>query len=773
MKRMVKRILACLLCLMLLLPGALAAEEVVVPDENTGYRNTVAMVNVGDGAYLLQVNGVHADLKFWRAGMEKSETVCSELYYAPRYNTLAELEQAIPAAEGVIPAEYALSTIFSDGETLYGVNHLTGGVFAMDVTGEKPVFTDVVTLKNTAPLFNPDGTDWFYDAMNPVGFYGRPQRVIRAGDWMLWCASDRKLSHYDYRVLAFNLVTGNVKQAIMPDIAAMSSYKDGKALIVGLGGKLTYTEGKANGVPYTLHAYDPATDELTFLAELKPGSVSGMRTVAYSEALDMVVYQDQTRIMGWSEATGEKQIGFTPTTLSMENALCVGDMLLYSTTDNSGVTAAKISKDYAAEQSLNILGGNMNRVVSRFSKTWNGIPFYYTDVPEGMSLEDYLHSDNAPDLIRLKVSEGEYIRLLECGYLKDLSAYPEIREYAELLNPPYQELVMRDSGVYAVPVYANSYNGWYINKEVMNAMGLTAADIPTDLAGMVRFAQKWNDEWAEKYPHFTLLNNTTDYRHRFLETMMTEWAEYCLYMGKPLNYDDPIFREMLTALEGADFAKLDAALRQTNPEISEYKQALIWTGCKDVGNFATYMEESSDRIFIPLTMTKDTPYIAAVENVDVWVVNANSQNADAAAAMLAAQIDVIDNVHAYVLRKDKTQPLADAYWQDSIDQLVGQLEDLQKRVNDSVNQATILREIAEQKQRIAEMEQDMRYVINTSAIRNYLEVIMPASVVVTGDYTRAADCYPDEMIRCIEEFKAKDCTAEEFIVNMNAFLTSE
>ncbi len=773
MKRMLTRALALVMCMLLALPGALAAEDIVVPDEKTGYQNIAATAVVGDSVYLLKINGVHADLRIWKEGMAQAETVCSELYYAPHYDSFSRLEQAIPTAGGAIEAKYALSTIFSDGETLYGLNHFTGGVFTIDVTSGKPVFSDVVTLKNTAPLLNPDDTDWLYDPQAETGFFSQPWRVIRTGDWMLWCHRDRNHDHSDYRVLAFNLITGTVKQAIMPTIAAMSSYKDGKALIAGRGGVQTYTNGKANGVPYTLHTYDPATDELTFLTELKPGSVSGLRTIAYSEALDMVVYQDQTRIMGWSEETGEKQIGFTPTTLSMENALCVGDKLLYRTTDNYGITAAALNKDYAPEHTLNILGGTMNKVVSRFSKTWNGIPYYYTEVPTDMSLADYLRSENGPDLIKLSVQDGEFIRLLECGYLKDLSAYPEIKEYADVLYPPYQELVMRESGVYGVPVYANSYNGWYINKEVMNAMGLTAADIPTDLVGLCEFAARWNNEWAEKYPHFTLLNNTEDYRSRFLEAMMEEWAEYCLYKGQELNYDEPIFREMLAALDAADFTKIDAALKQTNPEISEYKQALIWTGCKDVGNFATYMEESSDRIFIPLTMTKDTPYIAAVENVDVWVVNADSANADAAAAMLAEQINVIDNVHAYVLRTDKTRAVPDAYWQDSIDQEIGRLEDLQKRVDDSVNKATILKQIEEQNQRIAAMEQDMRYMINASAIEQYVEVIMPASVVVTGDYTRSANGYPSEMIECIEDFKAKQCTVDEFITRMNEAVQGE
>ncbi|MBQ4579449.1 MAG: extracellular solute-binding protein [Clostridia bacterium] len=754
MKRMLTRMLAMALCLLMALPCAFAAEDVVIPDAEDVYVRIVGSAVVGETVYFLKVDGTRADILCWKDGMDGTETLMKGLYYAPNFNSLADIGN-----EG-----HAITQIFSDGEQLYGLNHFNGRIFTIDFAKDSMICGDVVTLQNTTPLFNPSNTDW---AAEQYGYYTAPAKVIKAGNWMLWQTRDRNTGRY--RVLAFNLETGAVKQAVLPRIAAMSSYKDGKALILGQEGDITYdsNNNRINRMTNTVHVYDPDTDELTYLTSLAPDNVSGLRMIAYSEKLDMVVYQDKTRLMGWNGEEGSKQIGFVPTSMSMEDVLCAGEKLLYRTTDNDGITAAAIRKDYTAEKALNILGGTMNKVVSRFSKDWDGIPFYYTEVPAGMSLADYLHAENAPDLIRLTVSEGEYIRLLECGYLKDLSGYAEIKAYADVLYPAYQELVVRDEGVYGVPVYANSYNGWYINKEVMNAMGLTAADIPTDLLGMIEFAQKWNDEWAEKYPHYKLVNDTTGYRLSFLETLMDEWAEYCLYMGKPLNYDDPIFREVLSALEAADFTKIDAALEQTNPEISEYKQALIWTGCKDVGNFASYMEKYSDRIFIPLTLTKDTPYTAAVESVDVWVVNANSKNADEAAALLAAQINVIDNVHAYVLRKDKTEPVYDSYWLDSLETEKERLVKLQEQVAEVGELDSLLEQVEEQRQRIANMEKDARYVVHASAVKNYVEVIAPASVVVTNDYNHNDGGYPNAIIDCMEDFKAGKCTADEFITRMN------
>ena len=317
----------------------------------------------------------------------------------------------------------------------------------------------------------------------------------------------------------------------------------------------------------------------------------------------------------------------------------------------------------------------------------------------------------------------------------------------------------------------SSYTGWFINKEVMNAMGLTPEEIPTNLVELCAFATRWNNEFAEKYPHYTLLNNTTGYRERILEAMLENWSWYCQEQGRELRYDDPIFRELLTALDAADTKKLDEALKQTNPEVSEYKQALIWTGCKVVGNWGTYMEEYSDRIFIPLTLTKDTSYIAPVENVSLWAVNAKSENAEYAAAILGDVIANLDARSAYTLRMDKV----DAVLNDSFAEIQAyeeeRLAELESRLEQSVNRATIEKRIQQQKEY---MEGEMlrnQYAISPSSIANYMDVIAPASFVYTPDEVdrehRSAEVYG-----CIKRYIGGTLTAEKFIEMMDDLLNA-
>lgn len=432
------------------------------------------------------------------------------------------------------------------------------------------------------------------------------------------------------------------------------------------------------------------------------------------------------------------------------------------------VAARSIQKGYQTAQSLLIMNGNMDDAGPAFSEKYPDVPYYY----EYPGVADYTRfltrGEDAPDLICLAVEE--YDALVQADLLLDLSVYPELKAYVDALYPVYKNLVMENGAIRGVPVSASSYTGWFINKKVMTDMGLTAEEIPASLTEMCAFATKWNEEYAEKYPHYTLLNNTTNYRERLLEAILISWTDYCQYAGKELTFDDPILREALSALEAASLDKLDEALKQTNPEVSEYKQALIWTGIKTVGNWETYMEDCSDRIFIPLTLTEDTPYTAAVKSVSVWAVNANSQNADYAAAMLAEKIAVMDDMHAYVLRADKTEPVKEQDYDGIMESEMNALAALEARLEDSVNRATIEKRIAEKKDYIENQLEPALYVIMPSALENYRSVIAPASFIDRPDkVTTGTDA---QVSGCISRYLQGTYTMDEFIKRLNELIAN-
>lgn len=739
MKRSMTRMAALVLCLCLLATVSWAedvrdeAEAYLLPTPENEYQSLISMTAAGDAAYILTANGMGAQLWRWREGMSQAEDLSDDLLYAPRFSSLEEYETVLQGMSASEREEaHPLSLVFTDGEQLYGYNGLNNAVFAIHAEADGLTLTEVGTLN--------------YPQANS---YLPPIDLVKADNWLLWFETDQNSRYYTERLLAFNLTSGAVKQAVLPDMVGISSYKDGKILVLC----------KESGEPYTLYAYDPATD----LAE-QVGTMEAQRIrhMSYSHALDMLIYQDRTRIMGLTPGGVPEQLGYIPTS-QYAKLTALGDQLLYHT---GNLKATTLQKGYTTEHSLTLMGGEMSNALLSFCTEYPEVPVYYTDVRKDETWQDiFARQQEMPDL-KLVTSMQQYEEMLESGSLRDLSGSEALTAWADTLYPAFRELIRRDGGLYAIPVYAASYNGWYINKEVMTKMGLTAEDIPTSLTGLMEFAVKWNDEYAEKYPHFTLLNNTAEYRQRFFYAILDEWMEHCQATGAEINYNDPLLQECLSALDAARFDKLNAALNQTNPEVSEYKQALIWTGCKDVGNWASYMEDYSDRIFIPLTLTEETPYHAAIKDIRLWVVNAASANAEYAEAILAETIKHTDIKQTYVLSSEMTEPVENDSYAEMVDYELERLASMEASIEESVNKAAAEKRIAELK---AYIENDLdggRYLIHPSAIEHYRTVIAPAAFVYIPN-TAAEDAQTEVLEH---EYANGTITLEVFTTRMNELL---
>lgn len=741
MKKILMRSLLALLCLCMAVPSAIAATVAVLP-EREEYHAILNMVTVGDAVYMLDYSDVEARLLRWTEDMPQAEFVADGLLFAERFASIAEAEEYADCVKEGVHADtaHALSYIFTDGERLYGINGINRLVFTIEVGEDGLTCTDVATLPRTGERT-----------------YITPLNILVSGDWLLWC--DGRGSNA--RLLVYNMQRGTVKQAVLENLYGVSSYKNGKVLV--------RCAGEESEVLLT---YDPETD-----ATEQVGSINGYfgrRAMVYDQAMDMLVYQDQTRLMGWSAETGAEQVGYVPS--SYVRGMAVTGSWLVWFDDESQVDACDIRRGFTAEKSLTLMNYGLDNVVREFASTHPDTAVYFA---KGGSKADVLEAmtrtENVTDMMVAYSDNDDLDALIEAGALRDLSANAEIRAYVDALYPAFREYVTRDGAIYGVPIRANSYNGWFINKEVMNAMGLTAEDIPTNLVDLLAFADKWNGEYAVKYPHFTLMNEVGSYRIAFLEQIIRDWSAYCQAQGKALTFDDPIFRQMLTALDNTSFDKLDAALKQTDPEVSEYKQALIWRGCPLVGNWGTYMEESSDRIFLPMTLTADTEFVAAVDTLAVCTISANTADPEDAEDFVLAVVADLDERRAHVLRTDRTEPVRREYAEEVIALAEEELARLEKAVAESVNPATVERKIAEQK---AYMEGEMLsqvYDIMPSTIENYANVIAPAMVVYTPDAvdekTRTA-----EIAVCIAQYcggyELEQLDMEAFIAQMDALVGS-
>ena len=749
MKRVLEKVLAMALCLCLMATAAVAQEgtassdEIILPEDPSGSRMVRRIAAAEDTVYILTTMGPQAELWHWREGMQQAKVYPDAMLYAPYYGSTEDAQQGVQSVFGAesVDVKHAITTIFAMEDKLYAYNGLEQLVFEIEDSGEGLRYHDLITIE--------------WPGANP---YQGPISIMKVQERLIWLETDQNSRRYTPRMLVFDMETGAVKQAVLPELVSISSYKDNKVLALC----------KNEDTGYSLYSYDPVTDVTQRLGELK--GTGTLRAIGYSDALDRIVYQDKTRIMGWTPEQGGRQVGFIPQASYVQYEL-QGDYLIwrdqYEYPERLKLSA--LNPEFDTENGLVILCESGILPSRAFHSLYPEVPFYY--LPNaGMTVftyEDYqeIFAAEAPDLMYLYGNNPSYQQLVSNGNLLDLSVYPDIREYIERLYPVYRELAGENGAIYGVPVYADAYNGWFINKEVMNALGLTPEEIPTSLTEMCAFATRWNDEFAEQYPNYTLINNTTSYRLRLLEAILSAWSGYCQYNGKALDFDDPLLCEALCALEEARLDKLDAMLRQTNPEVSEYKQALIWTGIKTIGNWATYMEDYSDRIFMPMTLTENTPYTVGVESTSLWAVNADTKNAEYAAAMIGEFLKTLDPKRAYALCEDLTEPVENPYYAEMLADEEEYLASLEAKLAESVNKAAAEKRIADQKAYIAAELDGSRYEITPSAIENYRNVIVKGAYIVSPNQLYRG-LRNNDVVEIIDQYVQGQLTMEQFLVDM-------
>lgn len=146
--------------------------------------------------------------------------------------------------------------LVTDGEKVYGINHLTGGIFTISGENGKAVYTDVATVQDTK-IFIQEEEDYSYALL--------PDTVAASGNTVLmlmntWDDKGRVTNLY-----ALSLTDGSVRKANVENVRNFCAYKDGKFLVIALQKREDWDEN-GNRIPQMAMVYDPATDTTTMLS---------------------------------------------------------------------------------------------------------------------------------------------------------------------------------------------------------------------------------------------------------------------------------------------------------------------------------------------------------------------------------------------------------------------------------------------------------------------------------------------------------------------------
>ncbi len=774
------RSLICVLLLLCLCVGgaALAENRSILQLDEKGGAYAREMFVADDTVYITVRDGMNVSIYRWKAGMDKAELAAEKLLYAGNFELLEDMKGYVESAKTEVVDEetgkppewdmdHAVSTIATDGEKLYGFNHLTGLVFEMKLEAGKVVYTDVVTVKSTADYFHNEGDEGRWT--------NAPTSAVVAGGKLLMRFNDWQSQPYKniWKLISYDLKDGSVKEACVKDAAIVTGYKDGKVLVFAQEGAEAYDD-KGNKLPMQVYAYDPAADQATKLGSYMMPNTDYTKLV-YDPATDTLLYQDDTVLMGTTDWKNAERYAYIPGD-SPRKLEVLGDSVVHLSSYEAYTRT--LQKGYTTAHSLRLLNESTRESwVEAYAKANPDVPVYRIQLSEytADSISRAMSAGKeAADLVTLDVVNQPFRTLMDKGYCLDLSSSKIISDYVNSLYPPFRDVVMKDGKIMAVPMPGLSdWSGVFINKKVMEDMGLTPEDIPTNLVDLCAFATKWSHEWTD-YQNYSLLEYTKDYKSAMFDWMMQMWVDYNQYKGTELRFDDPIFREMMSALEQMDVRDLDASTKKTNPEVSDYKQGLLWTNDSLLNNWADYMAEDSDRVFIPMTMTKDTEFFVAVSHMEVLYVNPKSENKEQAIALAE---EMVKNViptgekeqywlwqRAYVLMPSLKEPMENSYYQRRKENVQESLESLKKSLAEAeeADKKGYQDEINGMEAQLKRLERE-RYSISPSAIKQHQEVLMPVTFVRRPSILTAGTTGNDVMQTLIKRYKDGQIKIDQFI----------
>lgn len=684
MKKLLSLLLAC--CLLLSAAPALAAAVVTTTTGDTtaaaGGGESQAVVSIAsiDGAgYLLYADGRLTRLD----PATRQETPLGQGLYTAGYADAATLAAALEGDKaGLIPLE----VLFVQDGALMSVCLANGAVYALlDGAGAYAPAATGATL-DAAALKTADGT----------GRLTLLDVCVQAGS--LYCvARDDMAGQLATALVSLPLAGGAAKTSAVQSVQNIQPYKDGLLLARRFDMTALMAATDQQSIPASDYGtYDPATDAFaalgTFATDslLNGYSISGM---VYAPAVDSLYYVSGSRIQGLAPGGAEPRVS-AYTSEGMFGSMGGNSQTLYLDGgyylrgDYSGWQLFALDTEATGKGALRIFGEFGSEAHKSFARNYPDIPVevaseFTTDLT---ALANAMVSDNdAYDVLLLMMSYMPVQRLLQKGYCTDLSAYPEIMERVAGLDPRFVSGMTVDGKLYGVPVASMGYS-FGVNMEQWEALGLTKADLPTNLLDFYGFLANYLYDYGEDNPDLRLFDMEGEQLKTILFSLLLD--NYITYSqaqpGGKMAFDSELPRTLLTAFEQIDF---DALKQNVDTASADYQQRpYLFSAYMPLTTFSSAYDGIDPLV---LSLTADTqPVLGA--NLSVLVINPRTQRMDDAVKYLCNYLDNLDDSAAIVLHPDDNQPRVAKGYEKSLQAL-----------NDEIAKQQALLDAAEDSQKAA------------------------------------------------------------------------
>lgn len=733
----VKRFLALILCLVLVLPAcALAAEGDAVIARNNhdgeGFNDYIeGMTSIDDTLYLAGYDGLYtyqigdADVQSYPFNREALITVDEN----EEESWDASMGYGIFAKDGEL---YSIWIVYhnyvENDEWFYKFSHAV--LLRMTIEEDGTAKLEPVQEYDWDGMLEYDG-DYVYPRQNNGTLYLDGYLYIRSYD-----------DNWNDAVYRLDVESGDIEQIEeMTNVYSMTSYKDGKVLVQ------IYTYEKPTQTEFA--AYDPQSGTLETVAALEIPEYQPYSNVVYAEESNMIYYVTAGAVWQMNLSDGTKAEVSDMATSSYSSGVApilLGDKYYVNTTyEGTVIRNIRPTEAEKSEYTLRVYD-------SSYSSAVNDAYYQFTNqhgeamvilsrdwMNEDKILEDMMNRSSDWDVYVLNTNNSAYDAIYNRGYMAELSGSEKLTALSDSMYPTLQENIKYKGELVGIPIDVYSYT-MGVNNVCLKKLGMTVDDIPKDWESFLRFLK---DELPARLPDdgtVSLFYSDVDVRsarYYLYSAIMDDYQKYLSYVGFEKGFNTELLNTLLDLVNQIDFTTLG------QPE------EIDWENYEWTWDEAGYLLENgvgatpgdfygSERVPLGLTMDKDLPFIVSL-NGSVIYVNPFTKHLDEAIEFVESVADKLNNNTLYAAVPTMTQPIRASYYEENKQSMQDYIEDLEKQLAeaDEADKQMLEDELNSMKDSLESFE-DYSWEISQNGIdwyqqHNEIVILQPYSMIYSGE----------------------------------------
>lgn len=636
-----------------------------------------------------------------------------------------EEERFFTGQEGEPGYQLRILTIFGEGEQLYGLEPFQQTLYILEIRDGQAVASHPVKM-DLSSYISGEGVYRYVNMM--------PLALI---DGRLYIKTEN-YEDLPGDLASYDIHTGERTEHQVNHLQSLAAFKDGQLIALRQNPNQRYSDETGEEVPAEIVLFDPRTDSLTETTGSLPFSSSSgsYSPLWYDENQDMLYAYSETDVFRFQGPLFEREtIGYLPMFGAFwipeagglqplpDGRLALGfarNVFIRPGTEEGlkGTTVIRFSGEMDDPSVLQKALMAADDLVLRQTENNYG----YLDQQTLASL--FLTQSVETDLMSINASGFDVDKLIEKGYLLDLSGSAIIREFMEDISPGLSSPLMKDGAIYGIPFTFMALTGNAYLKP-FEELGLS---VPESVEELVSLTETWVSGFGDEHPEYAMFLNEMDIRSAMRRMVMDKYVAAMLGRGE-LVFDTPVFRDLMNRVETINYGDYALEPDWEDPvyaaQAEEHwnKTALLENDMYVEPQFAVGMNNSGDRRYVPLAVPLKQGE-ATYQDVDITLLVAlsGSPHKEQTIRLLEEIVVNMDILTKAAMTPGYTQAIPNPNyekglkaWQISLNRLSRQLENTQgaekSNLEEEYNKAVVKQfEEAKESMRFLATQEDLAMV---------------------------------------------------------------